>query len=495
MTSWSHGYVADSPYTMAYQPSQVPGNLALICAMMGVDWQPTARMTILDIGCGRGYTVNTLAAANPGWTVIGLDYNPAHVAEAAALAERAQLENAIFTEMDLAEITDAEIDRLPEIDVVTIHGVWTWVSDAVRQGIVRLMARRLKPGGIAYLGYNCLPGFGPDMGLQRLFRHLAAQQVMGSSPQRVQAAIPAIRALHASRPANLPATGMLKRIAEGEEMMNTAYLAHEFLTEHWRPVFFEDLMRDLAPAKLDYVGSASLQDNIPDLIFSPEQREIFEGMPLEPAREFMKDLVLARPFRRDVFVRGLRRTDPLEALDRSVIAAVRPLGENPPKLAVQVGAAELDPEIWGPIAAALNEGPQSLGRLRSLPVGRHPNAAELLTILQDCNLIAPALRDSGPTEETRRFNRMVAEGYAEEGRLGGQYALASPVIAAGLTCSWLELAISVQPEIAEGRVPDGPEFVQRLLPGLAEDKLEEAAATMVRIATERAPIWRRFGIV
>ncbi|MDB5379857.1 MAG: hypothetical protein JWR00_4303, partial [Rubritepida sp.] len=28
MTSWAHGYVADSPYTFAYQAAQAPGNLA-----------------------------------------------------------------------------------------------------------------------------------------------------------------------------------------------------------------------------------------------------------------------------------------------------------------------------------------------------------------------------------------------------------------------------------------------------------------------------------
>ena len=41
---------------------------------------------VADIGCGRGYTVNTLAASNPACTVLGLDYNPAHIAEARAAA-------------------------------------------------------------------------------------------------------------------------------------------------------------------------------------------------------------------------------------------------------------------------------------------------------------------------------------------------------------------------------------------------------------------------
>ncbi len=495
MTSWAHGYVADSPYTFAYQAAQAPGSLALICAMMGVAWEPRARMVVADIGCGRGYTVNTLAAANPGWTVLGLDYNPAHIAEAIAVSEASELENTIFVEADLAEMTDAEIDRLPEMDVISLHGVWTWVSDAVRAGIVRLISRRLKPGGLCYLGYNAMPGFGADMALQRLFRHLSAQQRGGSSPMRVRASLETVKQLHATRPANLPATPMLKRIAEDDTPLDPAYLAHEFLTAHWRPVFFEDLCADLAPAKLDYVGSASLHENVPDLLFSPEQRAIYDSMPAGSAAEFMKDLCIGRIFRRDVFVRGLRRTDPVAALDRIVLSAIRPLTEETPKLSVPVGQAEIGAELWGPIAAALNEGPQSLGRLRSLTPGRSPNPAELVTVMSGVGLVIPALRDSGPTEATRRFNRHIAETYAMEGRAGGQFAMASPVLASGLPCLWLELAVAMQPEIAAGEAPPPELIATRLMPDLEGEAMESAIRMVRTLLNERVPIWRRFGII
>jgi len=493
MTDWSHGYVADSPYTFAYQAAQAPGNLAQVCAMMGVEWQPTARLTMADIGCGRGYTVNALAACNPGWTMLGLDYNPAHIAEAAALAERAEIGNATFIEADLAEMTDAEIDQLPALDVASLHGVWTWVADPVRAGIVRLLARRLKPGGLVYMGYNVMPGFGHDMALQRLVRHLAAQH-RGSSPFRAGASIDAIRALAESKPANLIATAMLKRLIDPENPLDPSYLAHEFLTEHWRPVFFEDLLADLAPAKLDYVGSVTLQENSPDYVFSDEQRAAYDAMPAGAPREFMKDLCLGRPFRRDVFVRGLRRTDPERAMDRLVVAGCKLLGEESPKLGVQVGQAELPPELWGPIAEALNEAPQSLGRLRRLTPARQPNAGELLTVLAGTGCVLPALREPGATPQTSRFNAVVAETYAAEGRQGGQYAMASPVCAAGVPCSWLELALSVQPEAVLPE-PDLGGIIGRVLPGLSEEGFGKAHDMVAGLIRERLPVWRRFGIV
>lgn len=494
MTSWTHGYVADSPYTFSYQGAQAPGNLALICGLMGVEWQPGARLAFADIGCGRGYTVNALAAANPGWNAIGLDYNPAHIAEATAIAERAQLENASFIEADLAAMTDAEIDRLPELDVASLHGVWTWVSDQVRAGIVRLLSRRLKPGGLLYIGYNVLPGFGHDQALQRLFRMLAAQQPSGSSPARIEAATATVLKLHETRPANLPATAMLKRIAEGPAL-DPDYLAHEFLTEHWRPVFFADLCADLGAAKLDHVGSATLHENVPDFLFTPEQREIHDSMPAGAPREFIKDLCVARSFRRDVFVRGMRRIDPIGAQDRLTLTAYRKLNEDePPALDVPIGKAELSIEMWRPIAAALNAGPRTVGELRRLPEGRTPNGAELLILLIGAGLVLPVLRDPATTAATQRFNSVVASAYAGFGGQS-QFAMASPVTGAGVPCSWLELAVS---QTAEGRgeVPaDHAAMAARLMPGLDQETLDKVTGFIGDILAERAPIWRTLGIV
>ena len=493
MTSWSHGYVADSPYTFAYQAAPAPGNLALVCAMMGVEWRPGPRLTMIDIGCGRGYTVNALAASNPGWNMFGLDYNPAHVAEAAELAERAQLENATFIEADLAEMTDAEIDQLPELDVASLHGVWTWVSDAVRAGIVRLLARRLKPGGIVYIGYNAQPGFGPDMALQRLFRHLS-QGYSGSSRFRAQASLGTIRALHKTSPPNLPATAILKRLADEADPLDPSYLAHEFLTEHWRPAFFEDLLADLAPAKLDFVGSIELFENTPEYLFSDEQRAIHDTMPEGVGREFIKDICLQRAFRRDVFIRGRRACDATVAMDRQVVAACRTMPEASPKLHIPVGIAELPDEIWQPIAAALTEGPQSMARLRTLTPGRTPNAAELLTVMMGTGMVLPALRDCGPTAETTRFNRIVAETYAAEGRRGGQYALASPVAAGGLPCNWLELAVAARVSQGEGEA-SAPAMAAELMPDNPPEDAQTIATSIADVIRVRTPIWRRFGVI
>lgn len=494
MSSWNHGYVTDSPYTLSFQPAQTPVHLATTCAMMGVAWQLRSGMRILDIGCGRGLTVNVLAAANPDWQLLGLDYNPAHVAEARELAAEAHLENAVFIEADLAAMTEAEMDRLPELDLVTIHGVWTWVSDQVRAGIVRLLARRLKPGGLCYVGYNVQPGFGADSALQRLIRHLAALERTGTSAERAQSALAQIRALAASRPANLPMTPMLQRLLDEKEPLNHAYLAHEFLTEHWRPAFHEDVRVALGAAKLEFVGSATLHENIPDMILEPAQRSMFDGFPHGPAREFLKDVCLQRPFRRDVFIRGLRRVDPTAALDQIVLLPTRALPDECPKLAIPLGVAELPPEIWGQVAAALMQGPQSLGTLRRLAPGRSPNPAELAVLLCAGGLTMPIVRQNPSDRRAARFNQALYAMTRRAGITEGQLALASPAAGSGFPCGWLELAVAVQFGVS-GPTESPENLVPRILTGIEGEEEQSAIEMVGRMIEQRLEIWRHFGVL
>ena len=91
--------------------------------------------------------------------------------------------------------------------------------------------------------------------------------------------------------------------------VRAGYLLHEFSTEHWRPCFHGDVAAAMAEARCDYAGSATLDENFPEMSLSPEQQAAWREAPDAQARELLFDLCVKRPFRRDVYVRGLRRED------------------------------------------------------------------------------------------------------------------------------------------------------------------------------------------
>jgi len=464
---WARGYAAGSGYGIHWQAAPTPAHLALVCAMAGVAWRPRARMAVADLGCGRGYTANLLAAANPEWTVLGLDAEPGAVAEAAQFAARAGLPNALFSEADLGAMDDTEIDRLPPLDVAMLHGVWSWVSDAVRAGIVRLLARRLKPGGLVYVGYNALPAAGVDFALQRLLRHLAGPFGTGAG-EAAAAALRAMAGLRELAPRlDLPRSPMLARLLAEPAVLEPGFVAQEFLTAHWRPEFASDLARALAPARLGFVGSAHLFEALPGLFCDPAQMAVMAEMGEAAGREFIKDLCLPRSFRADVFIRGARPVSPVVALEWLTLAASRELPEESPGLGTGASRAVLAQDIWLRARAALAGGPVTLGAIRAVLGDDPPHPAELLAVLAGTDCVLPVWRGAGSGQAARRFNLAAAEAYGEDAT--GHFALASGMAAGGVPATAAEL---------------------RQVASLLRGEPPEPAP-----AADRISVWRRFDVL
>ena len=482
MDGWSRGYASASTYGISFQVAQNPGHMAMVCALAGVEWQPHERLRVADLGCGRGFAVNTLAAANPGWTVLGLDHNPVHVAEGMDLAARAGLGNALFLEADLASLSEAEMDRVAPLDVVMLHGVWSWVSDAVRQGVVRFLRHCLKPGGIAYLGYNALPGAGADFGLQRLLRHLAGP---GRDEAAAARAMARLREIGPALP--LQPSVMLTRLLAEPAVLEPGFIAHEFLTDHWRPVFQEDLCAALRPAKLEFTGSCNLFEAMPALFAEAPELEVLGALP--SAQEFLKDLCLPRSFRADVFMRGPRRINPHTAMARITLAATRSLPAESPGLGTGRARVAMAQPAWEALVATLAEGALPLGELQRRIGPGAPHLREMLAILVGTECAAPVFRVPGRAAAATRFNLAAAALHGTGG--GGHFALASPAAAGGLAASGLELALAaafLQGEEAQA-------VAHRLQPGLDAPGEAAAAARVTELWASLVPVWQRFGVV
>lgn len=497
MPQWGDGAVTGSGYAIAWQPEATPSHIAMACAMAGLAWQPRPGMVVADLGCGRGYNANLLAAANADWTVLGLDHDPASIAEAMQLAGQAGLSNALFAEVELGGMTEAEIDRLPPLDVAIIHGVWSWVSDTVRAGIVRLLARRLKPGGVAYLGYNALPAAGADMALQRLLRRLAGPFGGGAG----EAAAAAARAMERLRGMagvlKLPNTAMLARLLAEPPVLEPGFVAHEFLTAHWRPVFHADLCRDLGPARLDFAGSVNLFETLPGLFCDPAQMAVMARLAEGPAREFIKDLCLPRAFRADVFIRGARAVDGFAALSALPVAAIRELPEESPEFSSGASRGALRQPVWQVVAAILRQGPARLGELRAALGEGAPHPAEMLALLVGTGCVLPLFQGGGPQAAASRFNIAAAAIHAPHGEdLGGQpgqYGLAAPHGLGGVPASALDLALAGA--LLEGAPAEPHALARHLQPWLEGERLATAQGRIAARLADQLPVWRQFGVV
>lgn len=407
---WTAGYASDVEYTAGFYAEQGPGYLNLVCALNGYE-PPTLSgpFTYFELGFGRGLTANVLAAANPHGTFYAADFNPAHVAGARALAASAQLSNLTLLENSFEDLAQGKAGDLPQFDYITLHGIYTWVTAENRRHIVDFIGRYLKPGGAVYISYNALPGWAGASPLQRLLVEYG-DAFPNRSDVEMDGAAKFVERLAEAKSAYIDAYPAIKPRLDTLKSGNRNYLVHEYMHKHWQPMYHADVARDLAQAKMEYAGSAVLPMAFPALYLTPERKAVVETFPDTVMQETLKDYVLNNGFRKDVFVRGLRKMNAIrqtEVLSQVGVALAVPRAACTLELKTSIGTFNGNPELYGAVCDALATRPHTLGELSSLPSlkGRAVTSLmEVAILLASSGQATAYLHAGGKTEAATRMN-------------------------------------------------------------------------------------------
>ena len=373
MGDWTGGYVADLEYVTGFYREQSPTFLNFVCMLNGYEPLPLHDgFTYCELGCGLGLTVGLLAAADPRGDFVGVDFNPAHMAAARTMAEEARLTNLRFVEASFEELIDPDGPDLPQFDIVTMHGVYSWVTPENRAYLVEFLRRFLKPGGMLYVSYNCQPGWAAAVPVQRMLLEYA-RNIPDRSDRQLMEAVGFIQELHKLGAAPFTDNYFVERLGQWVNSGEVVYLVHEYLSGGWQPLFHADVARDMAGAKLNYVGAARLLDNFPDLTLTPEQKQRVNAIASPTLKEMTKDYLRPKLMRHDVYVRGARRMPKMRQDDlmRSLpLALAIPRPHATLTIDTPLGQATISEDVYTPVLDALAERPHTLGELIDLPALR-----------------------------------------------------------------------------------------------------------------------------
>lgn len=392
-----HDGVIDTGYTHACYPELAPGHLAFALLARGVA-PPVAAgqgFAYAELGCGQGLTSTMLAALHGRGRFTAIDLLPRHIDGARTLAASAGLGNVDFQCESFADF--ARRDGGADLDVIALHGVWTWVDPASRAVLCDIVARRLRPGGALYVSYNCLPGWGPDMPVRALLLD-AVERAEGDLSQRIETALRQLQRMAAEGGyfAQQPSAAAL---VENLLSKSDGYIAHEYLNQWWAPFTSARVAADLAGAGVEFCASATLLDHLDHWQVAPAH------LPLPPGDETLRDVLTCRRFRRDIFVKAPRRLD--EAARRAALSDLRfalnvPPADLPRIVAAPGGEQELPRDLYRPLAERLAVGPCRLG---DLP-GDFDSVVEALLVLTGLGLALPS-QEAGDIAACQRLNRAI----------------------------------------------------------------------------------------
>lgn len=453
MSTHTEGYVTDLAYLVHFQRELTPDFIRFCLLMNGADLPERKEgepFRYLELGYGQGLSLNIHAASVPGefW---GTDFMKEHADNAQNMASSAKLDNVHAMNMSFAEL-DAygEAGNLPTFDLITLHGVWSWINAENRQYIQNIIRRHLKPGGIAYISYNALPGWSSFMPARELLIRCADTMSNGlDSSSQTRQAFAFAKTFSESGATFFTEHPLVTEKLKSLQNEPLQYLSHEYMNRNWQPFYFDEVATEMEKAQCGFVTSMHSQVK-PEAYLPSNTLPILDAAPNAVMREILYDFAVNRTFRADLYMKDLQVLSKEE--NRKRIDELKFVLSNPLdfflrmhrfSIPTHLGPIILQDETVVPILATLAEksfSPKSLNTLMSSHRLEGRNKEELLNVIAMLTYAGfiHVAREEVP-QQTRnaceRLNRVLCE-QAKTGK--GHSFLASPITGTGIAVTQME---------------------------------------------------------
>lgn len=210
---------------------------------------------MLELGCGDGGNVLSLAQALPDAALTGLDAAAGAVERGSELARAAGLRNVELLCMDIEALPESERLGAGSFDYILAHGVYSWIPPRVRVALLAGVRRLLAPMGVAYISYNAYPGsYLRDMARDILGYHVREIE----DPERKLAAARELMQTIVAIEEPSPYAQVLRQHMERMLSYSTALLFHDDLAEISTPFYFHEFIEHAKHHKLSFLSEADL---------------------------------------------------------------------------------------------------------------------------------------------------------------------------------------------------------------------------------------------
>jgi len=302
------------PYISLPVPMSHPDRAWVIARLHGLAPADPAGARVLELGCAAGGNLLGMATALPAASFLGIDLSPRQVAAGEAAVAALGLDNLQFRAADLMTLDAAALGRF---DYVIAHGLYSWVPPAVQARLLPLVAELLAPGGVAYVSYNCYPGWHQRQVVRGLMRAHAGDRPTAAEQARQARAI--LDVLAASYDRDDAYARLLREEQAKVQALDDAFLLHDLLEVENHPVYVADFADRADAAGLTWLTEANIAATRP-AAFPPAARQVLEAQASPMAREQLIDFWLNRSFRESLLVAA--GAVPAQALVPSAIDAM-----------------------------------------------------------------------------------------------------------------------------------------------------------------------------
>lgn len=387
----------DIPYDGGANAPSHPRKLAVLGRAFGLNPAPPQTARILELGCSLGTNILNIAYTLPDAECVGMDLFESQVNEARNRAQTLGLNNIRFEVADLMDFGDGE----EPYDYILACGVFSWVPEPVRNRILELCGRLLKPHGIAYITYNIYPGWYMRQPLRDL---VVMASGSGHIRERIQRSAHMLdfmaRATSRLKTKDETFARIVARERSIMQAMPAEYLAHEHLESTNAPIYFKDFVALAGEQGLQYLADAAISTMFPTELDAETAEELQNLTSSQVGLEQLLDFIRGRQFRQSLLCRGdaplERSLESFSVRDLFISSNGSIIGEDDPAYdpaAIKFRAGESvvnvrDPELAYALQAISDAAPRFCRFEELLP----ENADEETASRTDSNMVQLYLR-------------------------------------------------------------------------------------------------------
>lgn len=300
-------------------PDTHPDHLAAMALLYGLEPPPVESCRVLEVGCNEGANLIPMAYAIPGGEFVGFDLAGLPVARAQERTQELGLKNIRIFQANLLDASP----ELGEFDYIIAHGLYAWIPEPVRDGLLALCKRHLAPNGVAFISYNALPGGY----LRMMARDMMLFRTRGiEDPEhRLSQGIEFIRLLAETRTEGTLYRELLEEQAKRLGKNNPHAVYHDDFSPAYRPVYFSQFVEHAKMHGLQYLTDAELPPPNDPCFNANFQNGIKSAVAGDLiAQEQMVDFARMRMFRETLLChaeRPLKHSFPAELFRRLLFAS------------------------------------------------------------------------------------------------------------------------------------------------------------------------------
>lgn len=231
-------------------PERSINRLETLGHLFGLNVKSVKNASVLELACGTGRNLIPQAFSYPKSNFVGIDIDGSLIEEANSAKNSLSISNINFVKASFRDY----LKENNTFDYIICHGAYSWLSDLERREILEIISNCLANNGVAYVSFNCLPGWFERAKVQQFLVKEVKENL--TEEEKVKEARLKIRELFDSSN-----NKDLKAEIEFCEGQSDAFFLQELLNKNVKPYHLKQFVSEINKKSLFYLCDAKPNRN------------------------------------------------------------------------------------------------------------------------------------------------------------------------------------------------------------------------------------------